>query len=134
MAALEDDLWVFRHRDLRDLWIPKSGMTVRWVISAIQQLLKQEKSLLRRHLLGDQAEWGGQQHLTADVRDLLLQVAYFSMVNCQSNLKRSQWDQVVRDMPTAPLRPGDEPRELEFADKDELIMLFGNGKPRGRRA
>ncbi len=134
MAALEFDLWQFCHRDLRDLWRPNSGMSVRWVISTIDQLLKKQESSLRKYLVGDKAEWHHQEHLLADIRDTISFMAYFAPFAALSQVsERSDRQKILRDIPKAPLRPGDEPEEIKFATKDELMQLFGAGKPRGRR-
>lgn len=102
------------------------------MISLFEQL--PTSSRIKRHLIGEKADWGYTEHLLADIRDLQLQGTFFGMLAAQSGFsKPSDWTKALQKVPTAPLRPGDEKPEIEFATKDELRMLFGGRKPRGRR-
>ena len=132
MAALEADFWEYYHRDLRDLWKPNSGMTVRWVISHFRKL--PPKSRVWKHLLGEKAEWGYEEHLLADIRDIVARTSFLNAIEAHKGITDGNWNNIMRKLPDPPLRPGDEKPEIKFATKDELTQLFGGGmKPRGRR-
>lgn len=133
MVALESDLREFYHRDLVDLWRPNTGVTVRWVISRIESLMGRKESQLFRHLAGDSGIWGYEEHLLADIRDISASSRYLTLQLVAANFKQTDLDKILQGQPTPPLRPGDEPEEIKFATKDELLQLFnGGGKPRGR--
>lgn len=134
VECLEADfLSEYNGLDLRDLWRKDSGLTARRAISLFRQL--PPTSRVWKYLLGDSAEWGYQEHLLADIRDLGMQIAYFSAQAVQVQLKPNSAEQkrLFRGVPTRLPRPGDPKEEIRFATKDELIALFGVGKPRGRR-
>lgn len=133
MIALESDLLEFYHRDLSDLWRKNTGVTVRWVISRIESLMKQRRGLLYRHLAGESSEWDYREHLLADIRDLSMSSRYLTLQLVAAQFKQNDLNKILDAQPKPPLRPGDEPEEIKFATKDELMQFFGGGgKPRGR--
>jgi hypothetical protein len=132
VVALEADFNEVYHCDLRQLWVHNSGMTVRWVVDHFDHLPTTSRT--KRHLIGEEASWSQQDHLMADVRDILLQNTYFTQITASKDIKQSGWSKIVDGIPKPPRRPGDEEPTPEFTPKDELVGLFGGGrKPRGRR-
>lgn len=127
---MEADFTQYYQADLRDLWRPDSGMTVRWVIVHLMEL--PDDSRIKKHYGGEHAIFSLNDHLTADIRDLLLNVQYFTAVGALKDMKQSQIQKIVRGSPERPPRPGEIEPEPKFATKEELLMLFPDKAARRR--
>ncbi len=120
---MEADFTQYYQADLRELWRDGSGMTVRWVIVHLMELPMESR--IKKHYAGDQGIFSVNDHLTADIRDLLLQIQYLSMITAMKDFKQSQQQKVLRSAPKRLPRPGDpEPEKPKMASKEELKALF----------
>lgn len=129
MVKLEADFQSEYRLDLRALL--RKG-SYRRIISLMLELPRTAR--LWAYIVGDLAQWGGQEHILADIRDISRTTAYFSMVAAGGGMKRSTWDKVVRDIPKPLPRPGDPPPKVEMSSDEDLADFFGMpGKPHGRK-
>lgn len=106
-------------------------MTIRWVITHLLEL--PNESRIKKHYAGEKGLFGVQEHLLADLRDMLNCVQYFSAVTAVKEMKQGQVQKIARGAPKRSPRPGDEPEEISFATRDELKMLFPHSAIRKRK-
>lgn len=83
------------------------------------------ESRIKKHYAGEQGIFSIQEHLLADLRDILMQVQYMTMVGSMKDFKQSQQQKVLRGAPKRFKRPGDpEPEKPPMASAQDLKKLF----------
>lgn len=101
-------------------------MTVRWVITHLLELPIESRT--KQAIGGDAAAFGYQEHLLADLRDLLLVTQYFTAVAASKGLTKSEQQKMMRGMPNRIRRPGEPEEKPRMATPEELAAMFNANK------
>jgi hypothetical protein len=98
------DLRQYYDVDLRDFWREGSGLSLLVLISLLFQL--PVDSRVMQHL--GEKRFNRQEHLQADILDALRQIAYYTSVNANVQIRDARsYKKIVESAPKPLRRPGD---------------------------
>lgn len=122
MSALEADLQSEYNVDLRDLFRPGSGLTVRRVCVLLREL-PLDSRIHRR--MSSSKILSYKDHLTLDLLEGIRQVSYWAYVSAVKGVDEANQRALVRGAPKPLERPGQEKKKKTFVSGAQLANRLG---------